>query len=363
MTLGLSLSAPSGTLQQAFSEMRQEHTERSNNFEPPAVEKETVTGPGTDAGQGPYSNSVLASSESVVSTTSSSFPSVPLSAKVTSAASSSGRVSPPSMTNQSQTPVCVTADASPVTQSSHETTPSQQPPGASATSSSTVSAPAAQASIPSLSGPQLSSNSVSPPSSSVSEQQSFSSAVTSSQPMGSSMHAPQYQPVPLSTQLPPPSSMSSQSQVQPQLVESEGAEFQVKSAGRDDIHALDKKLRSLFKDQSSASSSTSVDPSHNTDTSSPPTGTSSPPPGAALVPPSHLPLSSGVQGSVGPTTTPGQGIAPAGHAQTPPSKPRAQVSLPFTGKYSKSKWFLLFRHRRINVFFVVSVCLDFTCCY
>lgn len=148
------------------------------------------------------------------------------------------------------------------------------------------------------------------------------------------MHAPQYtnsqyQPVPLSTQLPPNSSGSSQSQVQPQLVESEGAEFQVKSAGRDDIQALDKKLRSLFKDQSSASSA-SVDPSHNTDTSSPPTGTSSPPPGAALVPPSHLPLSSGVQGAVGPTTTPGQGIAPAGHAQTPPSKPRAQVSLTFS---------------------------------
>lgn len=321
MTLGLSLSAPSGTLQQAFSELRQEHTERSNNFEPPAVEKEAVTGPGT--------------SESVVSTTSSSFPSVPLSAQVTSAASSSGRVSPPSMIIQSQSPVCVTSDASPVTQSSHDATPSQQPSGASTTSSSSASVPAAQASIPSLSGPQLSSYSLSSPSTtgsvSASEQQSFSGGVTSSQPMGSSMHAAQYQPVPISTQLPPPSSMSGQSQVQSQLPESEGAEFQVKSAGRDDIHALDKKLRSLFKDQSSASSSTSVDPSHNTDTSSPPTGTSSPPPGAALVPPSHLPLSSGVQGSVGTTTTtPGQGIAPAGHAQTPPSKPRAQVSLSFS---------------------------------
>lgn len=361
MTLGLSLSAPSGTLQQAFSEMRQENTERSNSFEPAAVEKEAVTGPGTDAGQGPYSNSVLASSESVASTTGSSFPSVPLSAKITSAASSSGRVSPPSMIIQSQSPLCVTTDPSPVTHSSHETTPPQQPPGASTTPSSTVSVPAAQTSIPSLPGPQLSSNSVSPPSTigsvSASEQQSFSSAVTSSQPMSSSMHAPQYQPVPLSTQLPPPSSMSSQSQVQPQLVESEGAEFQVKSAGRDDIQALDKKLRSLFQDQSSASSTTSVDPGHNTDTSSPPTGTSSPPPGAALVPPSHLPFSSGVQGSVGPTPTPGQGIAPAGHAQTPPSKPRAQVSLTFS-VYGKIKTNV---YCRINVYFVVSVCLDFTC--
>lgn len=332
MTLGLSLSAPTGTLQQAFSEMRQEHTERSNSFESPAVEKEAVTGPSTDAGQGPYSNSVLASSESVASTTPSSFPSVPLSAKVTSAASSSGRVSPPSMIIQSQSPLSITTDPSSVTQSSHETSPSQQPPGA--TPASAVSAQAAQTSIPSLSGPPLSSNSASPPSTSgsvsVPEQPSFSSAVASSQPMSSSTPTPQYQPVPLSTQLPPPSSISSQSQVQPQQVESEGAEFQVKSAGGDDIQTLDKKLRSLFKDQSSASSSTSVDPSHNTDTSSPPTGTSSPPPGAALVPPSHLPLSSGVQGSVGPTTTPGQGIAPAGHAQTPPSKPRAQVRLSFS---------------------------------
>lgn len=335
MTLGLSLSAPSGTLQQAFSEMRQEHTERSNNMEPSAIEKEAGSVPVPDAGLAPYFSNVLASSDSVTSTTSSSFPSLPLSANITSSASSSsGRASPPTMIIQSQSQPCATTDPSPVTQSSHETPPSQQPPGANIPAPSSVSVPAALTSISSPSGPQLSSNSVSPPSTASSipalEQQSFSSAVTSSQPMSSSTHAPQhtssqYQPVPIPTQLPPPSTMSSQSQVQPQLMESEGADFQVKSAGRDDIQALDKKLRSLFKDQSSASSSASVDPSHNTGTSSPPTGTSSPPPGAALIPPSHLPLNSGVQGSVGPTT-------PAGHAQTPPSKPRAQVGHLFSCK-------------------------------
>eukprot|EP00066_Takifugu_rubripes_P016227 XP_011605493.1 PREDICTED: serine/threonine-protein kinase WNK1-like isoform X2 [Takifugu rubripes] len=328
MTLGLSLSAPSGSLQQAFSEMRQEHTERSNNMEPTAIEKEAGSVPAPDAGLAPYFSNVLVSSDSVTSTTSSSFPSLPLSANITSSASSSsGQASPPSMIIQSQSQPCATTDPSPVTQSSHETPPSQQPPGANIPPPSSVSVPAAQTSVSSTSGPQLSSNSVSPPSTASSipalEQQSFSSAVTSSQPMSSTTHAPQhtssqYQPVPIPTQLPPPSAMSSQSQVQPQLMESEGADFQVKSAGRDDIQALDKKLRSLFKDQSSASSSASVDPSHNTGTSSPPTGTSSPPPGAALIPPSHLPLNSGVQGSVGPTT-------PAGHAQTPPSKPRAQT--------------------------------------
>uniref|UniRef100_A0A3Q3EWG3 non-specific serine/threonine protein kinase n=1 Tax=Labrus bergylta TaxID=56723 RepID=A0A3Q3EWG3_9LABR len=108
--------------------------------------------------------------------------------------------------------------------------------------------------------------------------------------------------------------------VQPQPTETEGAELQNKTGG-DDIQALDKKLRSLFKDQSSAS----MDPSQTTGTSSPPTGTCSPPPGAALLPPSNLPLSSGVQGVLGPSTTPG------GHAQTPPTKPRAQVSVATDG--------------------------------
>lgn len=334
MALGLSLSAPSGTLQQAFSKMRQARLERGSTFDPPATEQEPGTVPSTEAGHGPNSNNTLAPPESVAPTTSITFPAVSLTSTARSSPPpSTGRVSPPPVSTQSQTPALVTSDPSAPSQSSHETAPSQLPPAANIPpSSSTISPPLVQTSVPAVPGPQLSSSSVSASSVAgvassssgtvpASEQQPFNSAVTSSQPI----HAPQHtttqcQPVPISAQPPPPTSVPSQNQVQPQPVESEGAELQTKTAGRDDIQALDKKLRSLFKDQSSASSSTSADPSQNTGTSSPPTGTSSPPPGAALVPPSNLPLTSGVQGVLGSTTT------PAGHAQTPPTKPRAQVS-------------------------------------
>lgn len=301
--------------------MRQERLERSSTLDPSTAEQEPGSFPSAEAGLCPSSN-ILAPPNSTQSSTVTSSP--PL---------STGRVSPPPMSTQSQSHACVTSDPSPAPQSSHET--------------STISPPSVQTSIPAAPGSQLSSNSMSV-SSAVSVTPSgtglvpasepFSSPVTSSQPMSSSIHAPQHttsqcQLVPISTQPPPPSSVPSQSQVQPPPVESEAAEPQTKTVGRDDIQALDKKLRSLFKDQSSASSSTSVDPSQNTGTSSPPAGTSSPPPGAAMLSPSNLPLNSGVQGVVGPT--------PAGHAQTPPSKPRAQVSATCTAA-SRNKSKILF---------------------
>ncbi|XP_029992305.1 serine/threonine-protein kinase WNK1-like isoform X2 [Sphaeramia orbicularis] len=318
--LGLSLSAPSATLQQAFSKMKQGRVERSNTIDPPPSEQEPGPVTSTEASLTPNSNKVLVSSEvgpsaavSLTSTVTSSPP------------STTGRVSPPPVSTQSQTQV--PAPNLPA-QVSHELGPSVGVPP-----SSSISPPVMQTSsqlptgsVSSVAGVSSSTTGSVPPS----EQQPFNSTVSSSQPMNSSIHAPQHtnsqsQPVPISTQPPPPSSVPSQSLVQSQPAESEGAEVQTKAAGRDDIQALDKKLRSLFKDQSSTSSSTSVDPSQNTGTSSPPTGTSSPPPGLALVPPSNLPLSSGVQGVLGPITTPGQGITPAGHAQTPPTKPRAQT--------------------------------------
>ncbi|KAM7002762.1 serine/threonine-protein kinase WNK1-like [Tautogolabrus adspersus] len=331
MTLGLSLSAPSGTLQQAFNQIKQERLERGNTIDPPATEQQPETKPSNEAALDPNSNNVLPPQEAAASTTSSIFPAS------SSLPSSTGRVTPPPVSTQSQTPAPVINDTSPSPQSLSESAPTQLPPAANIPpSSSTVSPPSVPTSVPAVPGPQSSSSSVSAssvatsaPSSTgtvpASEQQPFNGAATSSQPMNSSIHAPQNttsqgQPVPISAQ--PPS--SSQSQVQPQPTETEGAELQNKT-GRDDIQALDKKLRSLFKDQSSASTSASMDPSQTTGTSSPPTGTSSPPPGAALMPPSNLPLSSGVQGVLGPSTTPGQGITPAGHAQTPPTKPRAQT--------------------------------------
>lgn len=335
MTLGLSLSAPSGILQQAFSKMKQARVERCNTIDPPIADQEPGTVLSTEAGLAPNSNSVLAPPEAVASATGTNFPAVSLTSTATpSPPPSTGRVSPPPISSQSQTPAPVPSEPCPPAQSSHETAPSQIAPTPSIPpSSSSISPPAVQTSVPAAPGSQLSSSSVSSVATSsntgsvpASEQQPFNSAVTSSQPLNSSIHAPQHttsQPVPISAQPAPPTSLPSQNQAQPG--ELEGAELQTKAAGRDDIQALDKKLRSLFKDQSSASSSASLDPGQNTGTSSPPTGTSSPPPGAALVPPSNLPLVSGVQGVLGPTSTSGQGITPAGHAQTPPTKPRAQV--------------------------------------
>ncbi|XP_034541686.1 serine/threonine-protein kinase WNK1-like isoform X2 [Notolabrus celidotus] len=311
MSLGLSLSAPSGMLQQAFSKMKQEHVERSSTLDPPAAEKQPETKPSTEAALAPSSNNVLPPPEAAASTNISTF------AATSSPSSSTGRVSPPPVSTQSQTPAPVTTDPSPPPHSLHEAAPSQLPPAANIPpSASTISPPSAQTSVPAVAGPQPSSSSASS-AANVAPSSTNTVPATSSQPINSST---QGQPVPISTQPPPPN----QSQGQPQPAESEGADLQAKAAGRDDIQALDKKLRSLFKDQSSASS-TSMDPGQSTGTSSPPTGTSSPPPGAALMPPSNLPLTSGVQGVLGPSTTPGQGITPAGLAQTPPTKPRAQT--------------------------------------
>ncbi|XP_054631962.1 serine/threonine-protein kinase WNK1 isoform X4 [Dunckerocampus dactyliophorus] len=306
MTSGLSLSAPSGILQQAFNKIRPDHAERGGTkIDLTSTDQDSSTLSSSDAGHVPNTQSALAPPEVVPSTTSSNFPAVSLVSTAPQPPPPNGRVSPPpAVTSQSQTPAPVSSDPIPPRHSSHETTPSQIASPAGVPASSTSIVPTAQ--LSGTSGPIP-----------VSEPQPFSNAAQSSQTMTSSTHASQHtttqtQPVP--------------SQNQPQPVEAEGAEVQTKAAGRDDIQALDKKLRSLFKDQSAASSTASVDPGQNTGTSSPPTGTSSPPPGLALVPPSNLPLTSGTQG-VTPlsTTTPGQGLTPAGHAQTPPSKPRAQT--------------------------------------
>ncbi|XP_034735756.1 serine/threonine-protein kinase WNK1-like isoform X3 [Etheostoma cragini] len=333
--LGLSLSAPSGTLQQAFSKMKQDRVERCSTLDLPGADLEAGTALATEAGLAPNSKNILAPPEAVASAASTTFPGLPLTSTATSSPPpSTGRVSPTPISTQSQTPVPVTSDPSPPPPSSHEPAPSQLPPAANTPpTSSTICPSSVQTSVPAVPGPQLSSSSasVSPVASVASsstgtapapEQPPFNSVVSSSQPVNLSTHAPQQttsqaQPVTIPAQPPPLTTVPSQSQVQPQPVESEGAELQNKTAGRDDIQALDKKLRSLFKDQSSAS----VD--QNTGTSSPPTGTTSPPPGASLVPPSNLPLTSGVQGVLGPTTTPGQGITSTG--QTPPTKPRAQT--------------------------------------
>lgn len=292
-SVSLSSSAPATVLQEGLRKAQPGNEERSDK--PDALATERQSAPALEPG--PESSNSLYSPEFVPSTTTVS---------VTSSTSSTSTetVSPPPASILPQSSAAMTP-ALPL-QFNSDTATSQPPP----TSATTTSPPTPQ--IPtSLPSTAPNSSSTAP----VSEPQTFSSAATSIQPANAPT-IPMQQPSsqspsgPTSSQQPPPSSVPNQSHLQPQPSESEGLEVQTKPGG--DIEALDKKLRSLFKDP--PATSTSVDPSQNTGTSSPPTGTSSPPPGQALVPPSNLPL-----------PTPGLGVTPAGHAQTPPTKPRAQT--------------------------------------
>lgn len=285
--LGLSLSAPSATLRHALNQVKQARLDRSTTLDPASTEQESVRVPSSDV-----SNKIQSPTEAVAATVSV------LSATASSPPGSTGRASPPPASAPSQT---VNNDSSPSPQSSHEAAHSQHPPSTSiATSSSTVSPPSTQTTIPAVSGSQPSTLSAGAPSVPVSEWQPFNSAVTS-----------------IHSQHPPTTTLPSQTQAQPHSAESEGGEVQPKAVGRDDIQALDMKLRSLFKDPLSASS-VSMDHGSGTGTSSPPTGTSSPPPGTAMALPSNLPLASGSPSVHGSTT-------PVAQALPPPSKPRAQV--------------------------------------
>lgn len=315
VNLALSLSAPAGTLQQAFSNIKQAQVENVSTLDPPDTKQDQGAVASTMAAHSQNSNNIVAPVEAAASTTSTSFPA----SSTSSVPALSGRVSPPPVPTQAQTSAPVIVDPILPPQASHESPPSQVssacsiPPLTSSTSPPS-GAHMSGAAVTVSSVPSSGSNGSTVP---ASEQQPFSVAVTSSQ-ANSSIHAPQH-----THQSSPPTSSTSQSQVQVQSLESEAADLLSKSAGRDDIQALDKKLRSLFKDQSAASAS--MDSSQPTGTTSPTPGTVSPPPGLVMVPPTTLPLTPGVQAVLGSTTTPGQGLTPSGHIHTPPTKPRAQV--------------------------------------
>ncbi|XP_028304865.1 serine/threonine-protein kinase WNK1-like isoform X2 [Gouania willdenowi] len=307
VTLGLSHSAPSGTLQQAFSNVKQTRMKRDNTIDSCSAEQESGTVPFPKAGPVIQSVSPPEATSSTVG--------MSLSSAATTTTPSTGRVSPQPQSVQAQS---VPSDPTTPPKPSHEAAVSVPP------SSSAVSPPSSQTSGIVGAGPLPSSSSVpsvaagvSTVSVAVPASEPISNAATANPPSNSSNHAPQHaslsQPASISAQLAPPTSLPSLNQ----SGESEGSELQTKTAGRDDIQALDKKLRSLFKDPSSTSSASS-DPSQSTGTSSPPTGTSSPPPGLALVPPSNLALTPGVQAAPGSSATPGP-------AHTPPTKPRAQT--------------------------------------
>ncbi|XP_033824498.1 serine/threonine-protein kinase WNK1-like [Periophthalmus magnuspinnatus] len=359
-SLGLSSSAPASVLQEGLRKIKQVNEDRSDKPDPPVTEQNTGSVPAAESGLESISSHF--SPESVTSTTSATFPAVSMTSSTS--ISTTETVSPPTvsstqapaavvpalplqLTPESAQPQPLQTSTAPASTSVSPPTPQMPPPQMPSSQMATPSVatppvatapvvtvpvamvpvatvPVATPQVPSsqstgLVNPPVSSNAAVPSTNCntipVSEQQPFNGAAASMQPTNAptlpiQQPGSQNPPVASSNQQPPPASISTQNQIQSQPPEAEGLVVQTKSGGSDDIEALDKKLRSLFKDPP-VTSSTSMDPSQSTGTSSPPTGTSSPPPGQALVPPSNLPLTAG-------TATPG-------HAQTPPTKPRAQT--------------------------------------
>ncbi|KAL7828175.1 hypothetical protein AOLI_G00313270 [Acnodon oligacanthus] len=140
--------------------------------------------------------------------------------------------------------------------------------------------------------------------------------VPSLQPVTTSI--PVVQPTPVHSQ-PQPSTLPNQSHSH--CVECEG-DSQGKTPGIDDIHALDKKLRSLFMDLGSGPSSAQADTGalepNIPGTSSPTSSTTIS--GGPPLPPSSLPLGFSGQPAGSPMTTPGTTTTPVNYGQSTPSK-------------------------------------------
>ncbi|XP_066524367.1 serine/threonine-protein kinase WNK1 isoform X3 [Hoplias malabaricus] len=129
---------------------------------------------------------------------------------------------------------------------------------------------------------------------------------------------PVVQPTPVHSQ-PQPSTLPNQCHTH--CAEGEG-DPQGKTPGIDDIHALDKKLRSLFMDLGSGPSAAQAD-AGAIEPSIP--GTSSPTSSTTIsggppIPPSSLPLGFTGQPSGSPMTTPGTTTTPVSYGQSTPSK-------------------------------------------
>uniref|UniRef100_A0A3B4DNH6 non-specific serine/threonine protein kinase n=1 Tax=Pygocentrus nattereri TaxID=42514 RepID=A0A3B4DNH6_PYGNA len=140
--------------------------------------------------------------------------------------------------------------------------------------------------------------------------------VPSLQPVTTSI--PVVQPTPVHSQ-PQPSTLPNQSHSH--CVECEG-DSQGKTPGIDDIHALDKKLRSLFMDLGSGPPSAQADTGalepNIPGTSSPTSSTTIS--GGPPLPPSSLPLGFSGQPAGSPMTTPGTTTTPVNYGQSTPSK-------------------------------------------
>ncbi|XP_051978755.1 serine/threonine-protein kinase WNK1-like isoform X2 [Xyrauchen texanus] len=108
--------------------------------------------------------------------------------------------------------------------------------------------------------------------------------------------------------------------VQPPVMGEGESDSQGKPPGIEDIHALDQKLRSLFKDTSQSSSTYPDGSGETAPTSSPPNTISANAPGFVSVPPSSLSLSSSGNFAPGAFASVGQAGTPTSYDQTPSSE-------------------------------------------
>ncbi|MBN3295668.1 WNK1 kinase, partial [Amia calva] len=301
--IGLSHSASSVSLQQAFAEMRQAQYEEGPSTAPPMV----------NLSMAPLLPTLLTGL--IPETT------------VTVTAPSSGSVTSPPLTQ------CLSS----VPEASTASLPAVSLPAVSLPSSSSPP-PSTQ---PPQSAPALSlvgnAGAVPPPS----QPGPLSPPAHSSQPVplrGVSLlpqlPLPNLQPV--TTNIPVVQQTLVHTQPQPtpfpnqphtHCLECEG-DPQGKAPGIDDIKTLDKKLRSLFSEHVPSMSSAQHEAADSAGTpsmpgTSAPTGTSSTTTTAAPTPPTSLPLGVTGQTTSTPASTPGQAGTPANYGQTPTSSTQA----------------------------------------
>ncbi|XP_048862659.1 serine/threonine-protein kinase WNK1 isoform X3 [Brienomyrus brachyistius] len=342
--LGLSHSASTVSLQQAFSEMRQSQFDPGPSTAPAAMHVTmpalvpSIPAGAVSAPTGPLllDAAVAASAAPVLPAGTPSAPQAQIpesgpapmsSVSLTPPASSS----PPPTIHQTPTvlsqpviPSVVPASQPAVVMTPVPTVSSTSPPAIPTPAHASIVPPSTSSPPGSLSGPLPVSSSV-------------PVALLPSAPLpvvGGEGTVSMEQPL-----VPQPGSMAPAVHAQPQtaIAPNQGhthcgeceADPQGKMPGIEDIQALDKKLRSLFSDLGSGLATAATDPTIEISAlcTTSPTGTSSTPTATgAPLPPTSLPLGSAVPASSTPMATPGQAATPSSYNQTTPAKaPLARV--------------------------------------
>ncbi|XP_056312001.1 serine/threonine-protein kinase WNK1 isoform X14 [Danio aesculapii] len=328
--LGLSVSASAVSLQQAFAEMRQAHFDPGPSTAPPMLHDSMP----------PLLPTIplLSSATPVVSppvslevTSSPSLPSInpPVSSSPPPTIPVNSVTSPPTQLTlpQSQVPpTVISVIPTPSTLPMPTVPPATSFPQASVTAvpSSTPIAP--MGSVSGGSGEQPSIPSASTPTSATIQTPQLAPSTVIPTTTAQSQ-VPPLQPVTTTMPVVQPTPVQSQPQTTavPNQSHAHSVECDSDQQGKvDDIHALDKKLRSLFMDLGSGPPSAQSDIASDPMATPSVPGTSSPTtsatPSGTPLPPSSLPLNSSTQSAGSPMTSMGNTSTPVGYSQTTPSK-------------------------------------------